>query len=78
MVINGNIFNYIFPKTLHRKGLRDTNAVMTMKKQKMKKRTMKSLTLQERILLCEIDDIDWNYNVKATKTNDIRTTIQGE
>ena len=39
---------------------------------------MKSLTLQERILLCEIDEIDWNYNVKATKTNDIRTTIQGE
>ena len=42
----------------------------------MKKRKMKSLTLQERILLCEIDEIDWNYNVKATKTNDIRTTIQ--
>ena len=39
---------------------------------------MKKLTLQERILLCEIDEIDWNYNVKATKTNDIRTTIQGE
>ena len=39
---------------------------------------MKSLTLQERILLCEIDEIDWNYSVKATKTNDIRTTIQGE
>ena len=50
----------------------------TMKKQKMKKRNMKSLTLQERILLCEIDEIDWNYCVKATKTNDIRTTIQGE
>ena len=78
MVINGNIFNYIFPKVIHIKGLRDTNAVMTMKKQKMKKRKMKSLTLQERILLCEIDDIDWNYSVKATKTNDIRTTIQGE
>ena len=44
----------------------------------MKKRKMKSLTLQERILLCEIDEIDWNYSVKATKTNDIRTTIQGE
>ena len=44
----------------------------------MKKRKMKSLTLQERILLCEIDEIDWNYNAKATKTNDIRTTIQGE
>ena len=49
-----------------------------MKKRKMKKRTTKSLTLQERILLCEIDEIDWNYSVKATKTNDIRTTIQGE
>ena len=44
----------------------------------MKKRTTKSLTLQERILLCEIDEIDWNYNVKAIKTHDIRTTIQGE
>ena len=44
----------------------------------MKKRKMKKLTLQERILLCEIDEIDWNYNAKATKTNDIRTTIQGE
>ena len=49
-----------------------------MKKQTMKKRKMKSLTLQERILLCEIDEIDWDYNVKAIKTHDIRTTIQGE
>lgn len=48
------------------------------KKRTMKKRKMKSLTLQERILLCKIDEIDWNYSVKATKTNDIRTTIQGE
>lgn len=44
----------------------------------MKKRKMKSLTLQERILLCEIDEIDWNYNVKATKTCDIRPAIQVE
>lgn len=49
-----------------------------IKKRTIKKRTTKSLTLQERILLCEIDEIDWNYSVKATKTNDIRTTIQGE
>ena len=44
----------------------------------MKKRKMKKLTLQERILLCEIDEIDWNYNVKATKTYEIRTAIQRE
>lgn len=43
-----------------------------MKKTKNEKRTMKSLTLQERILLCEIDEIDWDYSVKATKTNDNR------
>lgn len=49
-----------------------------MKKQKMKKQKIGKLTLQERILLCEIDDIDWDYSVKVTKTNDIRTTIQGE
>ena len=48
------------------------------KKRTMKKRKMKKLTLQERILLCEIDEIDWNYNVKAIKSHDIRTTIQGE
>ena len=48
------------------------------KKRTMKKRKMKKLTLQERILLCEIDEIDWNYNVKATKTYEIRTAIQRE
>ena len=49
-----------------------------MKKQTMKKRKMKSLTLQERILLCEIDEIDWDYNVKATKTYDLRPALQEE
>lgn len=44
----------------------------------MKKRKMKSLTLQERILLCEIDEIDWNYSVKATKTCDTRPALQVE
>ena len=45
---------------------------------KLVERIISHLTLQRRILLCKTDDIDWNYNVKATKTNDIRTTIQGK
>ena len=46
----------------------------------MKKRKRNIQTLQERLSLHKIDTYttDWNYNVKATKTNDIRTTIQGE
>lgn len=89
MVINGNIFNYIFPKTLHRKGLRDTNAVMTMKKQKMKRRkmkrrtvkrrTVKNLTLRDLLSLHKIDlHIDWNYWIKATKSCDTRPDLQEE
>ena len=47
-------------------------------KSKFAERIISHLTLQERILLCKIDDIDWNYNVKATKNYDIRTAIQRE
>ena len=38
------------------------------------------ITEQEWLSLHKIDTYttDWNYNAKATKTNDIRTTIQGE
>lgn len=38
------------------------------------------ITEQEWLSLHKIDTYttDWNYNVKAAKTNDIRTTIQGE
>lgn len=45
---------------------------------KFAERIISHLTLQERILLCITYDIDWNYNVKATKTYDIRTVIQRE
>ena len=46
----------------------------------MKKRKRNIQTLQEWLSLHKIDTYttDWNYNAKATKTNDIRTTIQGE
>ena len=47
-------------------------------KSKLAERIISHLTLQERILLCKTDDIDWNYNVKATKTYEIRTAIQRE
>lgn len=47
-------------------------------KSKLAERIISHLTLQERILLCKTDDIDWNYNVKDTKTYDIRTAIQRE
>lgn len=38
------------------------------------------ITEQEWLSLHKIDTYttDWNYRVKTTKTNDIRTTIQGE
>ena len=36
-------------------------------KSKLAERIISHLTLQERILLCITYDIDWNYNVKATK-----------
>ena len=50
-----------------------------MKKQKMEKRTMKSLTLRDLLSLHKIDlHIDWNYCVKSTKTCDIRPAIQEE
>lgn len=47
-------------------------------KSKLAERIISRLTLQERILLCKTYDIDWNYNVKATKNYDIRTAIQRE
>ena len=51
---------------------------MTMKKRKMKKRKIKNLTLQERILLCEIGEIDWNYSVISMKNYDLWPTSQEE
>ena len=58
-----------------------------MKKRKINNQTLQEwlslhklapyITEQEWLSLHKIDTYttDWNYNVKATKTNDIRTTI---
>ena len=66
MVINGNIFNYIFPKTLHRKGKRKSTVRPILSEQYGSKNNRKRmgraflLLLQMRVSQEHAPRIQWN------------------